>query len=246
MKKLPLIISIVVIAGIALFLFARNTNDNQPSIPRQTGLEEISFSNPKKGAHYESNTPEHGSRLPGVPVNVVVNFNFDLAPESQIQILKDSKDYAAGTTQIDQNKLTLRRNMDPDSPDGLYKVEYRACWPDGSCHDGYFQFAIDRKLAEQADDLRNQREVEIDLEQIAFQPQIIHVSKGTKITWHNHDSIGHYVNTDSHPAHTYYPAQNSKLLNEDETYALTFDIPGVYPYHCSAHAERMPGMIIVE
>lgn len=215
---------------------------DQPKEQSQT----ISFENPKKSAHYESNTPEHGAVLPGAPVNMVINFNFDLAVPSSIKIVHEGKDYGVGDTLIDENKLTMRRAMDPASPNGVYRVEYRACWPDRSCHDGYFQFAVDRTLADKAVDLRNRSSVEIDLAEIAFVPENFKVSRGTKVVWKNLEDVVHYVNTDSHPGHTYYPPQNSGVLNLGDTFELMFDTPGVYPYHCSAHAEVMKGMIIVE
>lgn len=49
-----------------------------------------------------------------------------------------------------------------------------------------------------------------------------------------------------HPAHTYYPQQNSKVLGLVDTYSLTFNAPGIYPYYCSAHASTMTGEIVVE
>lgn len=203
------------------------------------------FSTPKKSAHYETNTPEHGATLAGAPLNVVIDFNFDLAKPSEIKIVKDGKDYGVGETLIDNNKLSMRRNLDPDAPDGLYRVEYNACWPDGSCHDGYFQFAIDRKLGEKFEDQSEKSEVTIKMSQIKFMPMDLKIKKGTKVTWVNDESIEHYVNTDSHPAHTYYPTQNSKALKKGEQYSVTFDQSGIYPYHCSAHASNMTGNILV-
>src|SRR3990172_3978170 len=200
----------------------------------------------KKSAHYESNTPSHGSVLAAVPVNVVIDFNFDLGPGSQISIKKDEMEYGTGETIIDSNKLAMRRNMDTNAPDGLYTVNYNACWPDGSCHDGHFQFAIDRSLQSNFEDMTGQKEVTIKLSNIMFDPKDIKISKGTKVTWVNDESIEHYVNTDSHPAHTYYLEQNSKALGKGDSYSLTFDTAGIYPYHCSAHADTMIGSILVE
>src|SRR3989344_9474606 len=56
------------------------------------------FQNPKKSAHYESNTPAHGATLAGVPINVVIDFNFDLAKPSAIQIFHDGTEYGTGET----------------------------------------------------------------------------------------------------------------------------------------------------
>jgi plastocyanin len=207
--------------------------------------EQPAFGTPKKSPHWESNTPEHGSILAAVPINVVIDFNFDLGPGSDVSIMSNGKEYATGETIIDDNKLAMRRTMDPEAPDGFYMVEYKACWPDGSCHDGHFEFSIDRSVSQDYEDLRDSSEVTVVMKGIAFVPQNIRISPGTKIVWANEDNVTHYVNTDSHPAHTYYPEMNSKALRNGDSYSLTLDKPGIYPYHCSAHT-NMKGSVIVD
>ena len=177
---------------------------------------------------------------------MVVNFNFDLAAPSAIKIEKDGKDYGQGQTLIDENKLTMRRKMDPVSPDGVYTVNYTACWPDKSCHEGNFQFAIDRTKSRSFEDFTGEKEVIVTLSEIRFKPQNIEITKGTKVTWINQDDVDHYINTDSHPAHTYFPEQNSRALSNGDIYSVTFNTSGIYPYHCSAHPENMAGSILVE
>lgn len=207
---------------------------------------DFNFINPKKSAHYESNTPAHGMVLAGVPINVVVDFNFDLAKGSEISIVKDGREYGVGDAIIDSNKLAMRRNMDSVAPDGVYTVNYKACWPDGSCHGGSFQFAIDRLKSSGFEDLTGKSEVMVRLSGIAFNPQNIRVGSGTTITWINDDEVEHYVNTDSHPAHTYLPFWNSKALKKGDAYSVTLEGTGIYPYHCSFHASSMVGAILVE
>lgn len=223
---------------------------NQPvSTQSGTSNQPVGFSNPKKSAHYETNTPNHGATLAAVPINVVIDFNFDLAKPSAMKIIKNGVgglDYGLGETVIDPNKLSMRRQMDSTAPDDIYTVFYDACWPDGSCHDGNFQFAIDRSQAASYSDMTGKKEVTIRLSQNQFSPQNIKVSKGTKIIWINDDAAEHYINADSHPAHTYHLAQNSKALKKGEQFSLVFDKVGVYPYHCSAHADSMTGSLIVE
>jgi len=204
------------------------------------------FGIPKKSPHYETNTPEHGAVLAGVPVNVVIDFNFDLGPGSAISVKSGSREYATGTTGIDPNRLAMRRPIDPAAPDGLYEVTYNACWPDGSCHDGNFRFAIDRSLARQYTDLTGTPQVTINMDNIAFDPAMVRVTRGTNVTWINREAVEHFVNTESHPAHTYYIPQNSRGLLKNDTFSVVFDTPGIYPYHCSAHAAVMRGSILVE
>ncbi len=244
-------IIILAVAGGYYLLSNRSSNTTPSSIQTQTISPDQtstpnSFSNPKKSAHYESNTPEHASTLAGVPINIVINFNFDLAPPSSISIKKDNIDYGVSDTVIDSNKLAMRRLMKPDSPDGIYTVTYIACWPDKSCHDGYFQFKIDRSQSQNYQDFTNKKEVTVKMSEIKFNPQNIKISKGTKITWINDDEEEHYINTDSHPAHTYFPDQNSRVLSKGGKHSAVFDTTGIYPYHCSAHEATMKGSILVE
>ena len=170
------VLIIVVILGIG-FIFLNKSLSPVPSVDKNNQQASAEFGNPKKSAHYESNTPEHGSTLAGVPINVVINFNFDLAKPSEITIEKDGKDWGVGETIIDENKLSMRRNMAPNAPDGIYTVNYNACWPDGSCHDGYFQFAIDRSLSSGFEDMTGQKEITIRMNDIAFVPMNVRISK---------------------------------------------------------------------
>lgn len=259
-KYLPVIGIAVVLAIVAVGVWNFNlkqtprqsTESTQNQKETRVSPSKFTFQTPKKSAHYESNTPAHGAVLAGVPINAVIDFNFDLAPSSQIKIEKDPStgsgqaDYGVGKTIIDDNKLSMRRNMDLAAADGLYTVIYEACWPDDSCHDGSFQFAIDRSIASEYQDFSGQNQVTIKLSQIMFEPQKINISKGTKVTWVNDDKVEHYINTDPHPGHSYYLEQNSKVLKSGDSYSLTFGGAGIYLYHCSAHADSMIGSLLVE
>lgn len=246
------VILLIVVVGFSYFLLSKRKSSNPfidmnfPTKVKNENGQNFSFQNPKKSAHYESNTPLHGSVLAGVPINVVIDFNFDLAKPSEIKIIKEGQDFGEGETRIDANKLSMRRNMKESASDGLYEVKYKACWPDGSCHDGNFQFAIDKSKTKGFEDLTGRKEVTIRLSQIKFSPQNVKVSKGTKVIWINDEATGHYINTDSHPAHTYFPSQNSNLLEKGGRFSLVFDKVGIYPYHCSAHASSMIGSLLVE
>lgn len=253
LMKNYLIIGVVFLFAVVGFFIWKTQSSQQSPVKsnestnsQASGTQTVSLSNPKKSAHYESNTPSHGGVLAGVPINVVIDFNFDLVKQSSIKIKMEGKDYGIGETVIDDNKLSMRRKVNSNSPNGLYTVTYNACWPDGSCHDGNFEFEIRRDLKSSYEDLRNQKELIIKLSEISFKPKEVLIAKGTKITWVNDDSVEHYVNTDSHPAHTYYKEQNSKSLKRGETYSITFDKTGIYPYHCSAHADQMTGNVLVE
>lgn len=250
-KKLLAVIVIAVLFGgaVGAYLFSNNQEEtittNSASGPDSPETQSGTVTE-KKAPHYESNTPASNSVLASAPPVVVIDFNFDLASGSTVDITKDGKSYATGETVIDENKLVLRRTMDPAAPDGLYTVSYKACWPDGSCHDGAFEFTIDSSVKSSYIDMTNKDDVEVSLSQIKFQPMDIRVSKGATVTWTNNEDVLHYVNTDSHPAHTHEVEFNSKALNKGDKYSYVFDTVGAYPYHCSAHATNMAGNIVVE
>lgn len=241
------IIGVLGIAGV--FIFLNSTNKSPTTVMPSKEVvqtQDLKFESPRKSAHYETNTPSHSSILPAPPINVVIDFNFDLSKPSSIKIEKDGRDFGMGETVIDQNKLSMRRDFDPEAPDGLYTVLYNACWPDKTCHEGSFQFAISREKHISYSDLTGQKEVTVNLKNIAFVPKDIKVAQGTKIIWVNDDSVEHYINSDSHPAHSYFSEQNSQALKQGESFSLTFGRKGIYPYHCSAHADSMSGNILVE
>lgn len=243
------IFALTIVGGFVIYTSTNKTPTPQTTQKTQSELskmQEEQLSTPKKSAHYESNTPSHGDVLAGVPINVVINFNFDLDSTSSISITKDGVEYSYDELIIDPNKLSMRIKMDPNAPDGLYTVKYNSCWPDKSCHDGSFQFKIDRSQTNNYENMTGKKEVSISLKDIAINPKNVKISKGTKITWVNNDTAEHYVNTDSHPAHTYILDMNSKILGQGESYSYTFTEAGIYPYHCSAHADSMIGSILVE
>lgn len=239
------------LAGAGWYVWQKQTDETTKESPStsQSASDtkaKVSFENPKKGAHFESSTPDHASTLAAVPVDVVINFNFDLAENSTLDITKDGKSYSVGSVSIDDNKLTMRRQMDKNAPDGVYTVKYDGCWPDRTCHDGSFQFAIDRELLRTYEDKRGQAAITVRMSQIKFQPMNLRISPGTKVTWINDDNETHYVNTDSHPHHSQVSGFNSKALSKGDSYSFTFKNVGAYPYHCSAHAADMTANIVVE
>lgn len=246
MKKF-IIFLVLIIVAVAVYLVLSETRPvlKDAKVPKTEKMES-NFSKPKKSAHYENNTPPHGEILAGVPVNVSLDFNFDLAKPSDISIMKNGMEYGVGETVIDNNKLAMRKNMDSQAPDGFYEVFYKACWPDGSCHDGKFQFGIDRGKKSEYTDMRGKKELALEMVDFSFSLKKVLIDKGTKITWVNKDGAIHYVNTDPHPQHTHYPMQNSQAMNKNDKYTLTFDKSGWYPYHCSAHARIMTAQILVE
>src|SRR5688572_33444997 len=100
LKSLHILIILVMIGLVGWYLWQKNNvKDFEPASITTTGptapefKPEVNFDNPKKGAHFETSTPAHASTTAAVPTDIVIDFNFDLAGNSTIEIKKDGKDY---------------------------------------------------------------------------------------------------------------------------------------------------------
>ena len=196
--------------------------------------------------HFVNSSPRHGQFFRQAPEEIVINFNFTLHEKSAIKATKEVTPLSIGDTSFDSKHLAMRARLGAERGDGFYLVEYTACWPDGSCHNGNFGFHVDSDL-EGYTDLTGQSEVRVNMQEITFQPTNIVVSRGTKVIWENLDGVTHFVNSDPHPSHNVLPGLNSLDLGQGTTYSFTFDEPGEWSYHCSAHfPQGMVGRIIVQ
>jgi plastocyanin len=80
----------------------------------------------------------------------------------------------------------------------------------------------------------------VTINNFEFQPALMTVTPGTKVTW---------VNKDEEP-HTVLSADGgttfkSPALDTDDKFSFTFDKPGTYKYFCSLH-RHMVGTIVVK
>ena len=131
---------------VLLILLALGTGllaSNAISAAPQSGTS-YQFSTPIKAAHWMSNMPSSGDVLSSVPSQVKIEADFNMGPGNFISISKDGKEYGLGDTVLSSDKLSVTRRMDTNAPNGLYTVDYELCWPDGTCHLGQYQFAIQK------------------------------------------------------------------------------------------------------
>ncbi len=200
----------------------------------------------KFAAHFVDSAPAHGDAFALVPERVVINFDFTLQSSSSIQVTRDNQSVQTGPVTLGERNLSMSVTLPDDAGNGAYHVTYRACWPDTSCHDGEFGFTVDSAAKASYLDMSGKTEVQIDMRNIAFQSDKITVSRGTKVVWVNRDAATHFVNTDPHPSHNSLPGLNSLEIKTGESFSFTFEEPGEYAYHCSAHVpQNMVGRIIV-
>lgn len=80
--------------------------------------------------------------------------------------------------------------------------------------------------------------VTIEIKNFAFNPSLLTVKKGTKVTWVNNDSAPHAVNSDSGNL------LNSGTIAPGQSFSFTFNGIGTTAYHCSLHP-TMKGSIVV-
>lgn len=192
-------------------------------------------------------TPAQGVDLAGAPLNVTINTTGDLdLKRSSVEVVdEDGSSAVEGAPQLVGNGTSFQQPLKPELADGDYKVKYELCGVDGeSCDTSSYTFTVKRALSDDYIDMRGKQAVTIDMRDIQFVEKEVVVSPGTKVTWTNSDAVDHFVNTDTHPAHTYYPPQNSRSISKGETYTVTFDKTGVYPYHCSAHTDMTATLVV--
>jgi plastocyanin len=80
--------------------------------------------------------------------------------------------------------------------------------------------------------------ISITIDNFSFTPKQITVSKGTTVTWINHDDVPHTVVSSDKKF-------KSRALDTDEKYSFTFSDSGAYGYFCSVHPV-MTGKVIVK
>ena len=186
--------------------------------------------------HFVDSYPNHGDVLAQAPEKLVLNFNFNLHPDSAISVTRDGEEVSLGPIVISDSKLSMQEPIEGRPPDGVYEVEYSACWPDQSCHEGITGFVVDSATVGEYDDLRGHPEVTILMtEGDRFDANKVMVSPGTKIVWVNETAVDHFLNSDPHPSHNVLGELNSTNISSGESFSYTFQEPGAWGYHCSAH-----------
>jgi plastocyanin len=69
-----------------------------------------------------------------------------------------------------------------------------------------------------------------------FDPGVVEIKKGDRVTWTNNDNFTHTVQIDDQPDHK---------VGRGDSVSITFDKPGRYDYVCTLHSHDMHGQVIV-
>jgi plastocyanin len=78
----------------------------------------------------------------------------------------------------------------------------------------------------------------VTIQNFAFSPATLEVSKGDIVTWTNEDSVPHQIASDTN-------VFLGSSMNKGQTFSFTFTETGIFPYHCAIHPS-MQGKIIVK
>jgi len=100
----------------------------------------------------------------------------------------------------------------------------------------------DSSTGSDTDDVKS-GSVSIDIQGFAFNPEVVKVKKGTKVTWTNQDSAAHTVTSDSGSDKD---GLDSESLAKGDSYSFTFDTVGRYDYHCTPHPNMTASVEVVE
>ena len=79
----------------------------------------------------------------------------------------------------------------------------------------------------------------IEIKDFAFDPPVLTVKSGEKVTWINRDDEPHTV------VSVGKQFQKSSALDTDDKFTITAGAPGTYSYFCSVHP-KMTGTIVIE
>ncbi len=83
--------------------------------------------------------------------------------------------------------------------------------------------------------------VEVEIRNFEFSVPDLHVAPGTTVRWRNTVDNYHTVTPDGHQAW-----QQWQTTRSGETFEVTFDDAGSYPYYCAVHRSLMTGTVVVE
>ena len=80
---------------------------------------------------------------------------------------------------------------------------------------------------------------EVAITDFTFTPEELTVPAGTTVTWTNEDTAPHAIQDDSDLG-----AEEGPDMAQGDTFQLTYDEPGTYPYLCGVH-NYMTGTVTV-
>jgi plastocyanin len=84
----------------------------------------------------------------------------------------------------------------------------------------------------------------VNIQNFAFNPASITITKGTTVTWVNEDTTNHQIVNDAQGSIAQGALFTSDSLPKGASYSFKFDNPGTYSYHCSIHPSMKATVIV--
>lgn len=84
----------------------------------------------------------------------------------------------------------------------------------------------------------------LEHERGSYIPEFPTIYRGTIVTWMNHDTVTHTVQSQDGKGNV-ISLFNSNVLNPGDSFSYQFDQPGVYPYLCTLHPWRTGTITVV-
>jgi plastocyanin len=82
-------------------------------------------------------------------------------------------------------------------------------------------------------------DADVVIDDFAFAPAELRIATGTTVVWRNREDSPHSVTSAATPR-----LFRSRLLEQGEQFAFTFDQPGRHAYYCALHP-HMTGVVVV-
>jgi plastocyanin len=80
----------------------------------------------------------------------------------------------------------------------------------------------------------------VDIRDMAFHPVMLHIKRGTKVTWTNFDDQPHTVTSKDGNG-----PLNSPLLHKGDSWSYVFTKPGQYDYYCAVHPNMQAEVMVM-
>ena len=84
----------------------------------------------------------------------------------------------------------------------------------------------------------------VSIQNFAFNPTTISVTKGTTVTWVKGDTTDHTIVSDAQGSVALGAIFTSNSLPKGASFSFKFDNPGTYLYHCSIHPSMKATVIV--
>lgn len=101
------------------------------------------FTAERRSREVTATQPADRARLASVPSNLSVTFGQPVRGTPTLSMRVEGVEYGAGDTVVGDAGTTIRRGLAANAPEGIYTVNYYACFVVDPCASGSFQFSLE-------------------------------------------------------------------------------------------------------